>query len=82
MVVETTESYPDIVRLVRSIQKTENNPQCFRTGKSNCEQRVCCWREFCLEATRKNETRSGLESRRRQATDPAVAKSDVLESLE
>ena len=80
--MDTTESFPDIVRLVRSIQKTENNPQCFRTGKSDCEQKVCCWREFCVDVTVKDETRRACEPSRPQAMQPAFAKTDAPEGLE
>lgn len=36
------------VELVRAIQSVEGNVPCFDTGKSNCDQLVCCWREDCL----------------------------------
>lgn len=34
--------------LVRSIQSTEGNSACFKTGKESCDQSDCCWREDCL----------------------------------
>ncbi len=34
--------------LVRAIQKSENNPECYMTGFVNdCEQYDCLWREDC-----------------------------------
>ena len=34
--------------LIRSIQKTEGNEECFDTGKSQqCGQEECLWREDC-----------------------------------
>ncbi len=34
--------------LIRAIQLAEGNLACFDTKKSNCDQRVCCWRTDCL----------------------------------
>lgn len=36
------------VALVRAIQSAEGNIVCFCTGKNECDQLVCCWREDCL----------------------------------
>ena len=34
--------------LIRTIQKTENNPQCFNTNFSQqCGQYECFWRDDC-----------------------------------
>lgn len=36
------------VDLIRSIQKSENNYDCFATGyKNRCGQENCLWREDC-----------------------------------
>jgi len=34
--------------LVRAIQAAESNPQCFRTGRTACEQTTCLWLEDCI----------------------------------
>jgi hypothetical protein len=34
--------------LVRAIQAAENNPQCFQTGRTSCDQTECCWMEDCI----------------------------------
>ena len=34
--------------LIRTIQTTEGNYACFSTGKNNCGQTECCWREDCI----------------------------------
>jgi hypothetical protein len=39
---------PDITRLIRSIQRIEGNPDCFRTAVGECDRRDCFWREYCL----------------------------------
>ncbi|MCU0599851.1 MAG: hypothetical protein MUE70_11420 [Desulfobacterales bacterium] len=39
---------PDIIRLIRSVQRIEGNPECFRTAVCACDQIDCCWREYCL----------------------------------
>jgi hypothetical protein len=39
---------PDIIRLIRSIQRIEGNPDCFRTADGECDRLDCSWREYCL----------------------------------
>lgn len=35
--------------LIRAIQKSEGNTECFGTGKTNkCPQKDCLWMEDCL----------------------------------
>jgi hypothetical protein len=40
---------PDIIRLIRSIQRIEGNPDCFRTAAGDCDRLDCIWREYCLK---------------------------------
>jgi hypothetical protein len=35
--------------LIRTIQKKEGNADCFKSGKSSCEQTACCWKGDCLK---------------------------------
>lgn len=36
--------------LVKSIQRTERNFDCFGTPSNNyCDQLACCWRQDCLK---------------------------------
>ncbi len=35
--------------LIRQIQKTEGNFDCFRTAKDYCDQFQCCFREDCIK---------------------------------
>ncbi len=35
--------------LIRTIQAKEGNYTCFDTGKSDCDQHNCCWRENCMK---------------------------------
>lgn len=44
-----TSSPVDVTVLVRSIQRVEGNPDCFRRGRSDCEEMKCCWRPYCFE---------------------------------
>ena len=44
--------------LIRAIQTAECNVPCFATGRTECDQILCCWREDCL---RKDEERSKNE---------------------
>ena len=39
----------DIPALVRSIQRAEGEPDCFRRDKGYCERLDCKWRRYCLE---------------------------------
>ena len=34
--------------LIRAIQTAECNTPCFATGRTECDQLACCWREDCL----------------------------------
>jgi hypothetical protein len=34
--------------LIRSIQRAENNFQCFGTAIGSCSQIACCWRVDCI----------------------------------
>lgn len=40
--------YIDLVNLIRSIQRTENNSDCYRRGRQQCDQMSCVWRDHCL----------------------------------
>ncbi|NLL13653.1 MAG: SAP domain-containing protein [Fibrobacter sp.] len=35
--------------LIRTIQTKEGNFACFGTGKVECDQHQCCWRENCIK---------------------------------
>ena len=39
----------DITALIRSVQRTEGNPDCFRRSEGYCGQMDCAWRPYCLE---------------------------------
>jgi hypothetical protein len=41
--------YVDLVNLIRSIQRAEGNLDCYRTGRQECEQMNCVWRDHCLK---------------------------------
>jgi len=34
--------------LVKAIQRSEGNFDCFGTASNYCDQMVCCWRSDCL----------------------------------
>jgi|AMWB02.1.fsa_nt_gi hypothetical protein len=40
--------YVDITAMIRSIQRTEGNTDCFRRGQADCDQVNCAWRQYCL----------------------------------
>jgi len=37
------------VDLIRTIQTKEGNYACFGSGKAECDQQQCCWRENCIK---------------------------------
>jgi hypothetical protein len=39
----------DVAELIRSIQRAEGNPDCFRRNEGCCDQVDCAWRSYCLE---------------------------------
>jgi hypothetical protein len=42
--------YPvDLIHLIRSIQRLEGNPDCFRSAIQNCGRVDCAWRIYCLK---------------------------------
>ncbi len=42
-------NFLDITVLIRSIQRSEGNTDCFRKGLKDCDQLDCAWRHLCLE---------------------------------
>lgn len=40
----------DITNLIRSVQHSEGNPDCFRRTKDDCDPTGCAWRQYCLES--------------------------------
>ncbi|HEX9626724.1 MAG TPA: hypothetical protein VGA00_07290 [Acidiferrobacterales bacterium] len=44
----------DKIELIRMIQRTEGNFDCFATARDGvCDQTGCLWREDCFEQARK-----------------------------
>lgn len=43
------EDYLDVDLLIRSLQRAEGNPDCFRRVPGGCEEIDCCWRPYCLK---------------------------------
>jgi hypothetical protein len=41
--------FPDLKRLIQSIQHIEGNAECFGTADGNCDREDCLWREYCLK---------------------------------
>jgi hypothetical protein len=40
---------PDLTHLIRSLQRLEGNPDCFRKAGHHCEQQDCAWQHYCME---------------------------------
>lgn len=50
-VTMSTETFPDlldITGLVRSLQRQEGCPDCFRRARGACDRMDCFWRPWCL----------------------------------
>ena len=39
----------DLPNLIRRIQNAQGNSSCFATGKQDCEEFNCQWRQSCLQ---------------------------------
>ena len=48
--MSSKKSFVDITNLVRSIQRAEGKPDCFRKEQKGCDQLKCAWRKYCLES--------------------------------
>lgn len=42
-------NYLNLNELVRSIQRSAGDPDCFRRGSDPCDKVDCIWRSLCLE---------------------------------
>jgi len=49
--LEERKNFLNLTQLIRSIQRVEGNPDCFRRSGEWCENLGCSWREYCLEDT-------------------------------
>jgi hypothetical protein len=43
------DNFPDLKRLIRSMQHIEGNAECFGKADGNCDREDCLWREYCLK---------------------------------
>lgn len=50
--MSSEKSFVDITNLVRSIQRAEGKPDCFRKEQKDCDQFECAWRKYCLESSK------------------------------
>ena len=50
------EGFVDLTKLIRSIQRSEGNPDCFQQGPDPCDQQDCAWRSLCLNDLAGSET--------------------------
>ncbi len=42
-------NFLDMKGLIKSIQRAEGNPDCFKNGKADCKEPDCSWRKLCLD---------------------------------
>ena len=48
MDIQNSEDPIDVIELVRSLQRREGNPDCFRGKKGQCDEIDCVYRQWCL----------------------------------
>jgi hypothetical protein len=54
----------DVMELIRSIQRSEGNPDCFGGAQGYCDQLECAWRRYCLQKPQEVVDEKGQDSRR------------------
>ena len=42
-------NYVDLINLIRSIQRSEGNIDCYRRCRRECDRLNCFWRDHCLK---------------------------------
>lgn len=47
----TPKNFLDITALIRSIQRSEGNLDCFGKSRRSCKRRDCAWFSYCAEFT-------------------------------
>ena len=52
-------SFLDVTKLIRSIQRAEGNPDCFRRPHGHCDRVDCAWRKYCLEKPKDSSSERG-----------------------
>ena len=45
---QSENNFLDMTALIRSIQRSEGNPDCFGKAEGDCDKTDCAWREYCL----------------------------------
>jgi hypothetical protein len=62
---QTKRDFVNVAELIRSIQRTEGNPDCFQTARGYCDRSDCTWRSYCLDLPAQaleEQTNSGDEN--------------------
>jgi hypothetical protein len=49
----SSENFPNMTNLIRSVQRLEGNPDCFGKSDGICDRLDCAWRELCLKESQK-----------------------------
>jgi hypothetical protein len=66
MTPPTKRDFIDVTEMIRSIQRTEGNLDCFRRAQGDCDRADCAWRSYCLdepEQASENQIDSGDDNR-------------------
>ncbi|NNF98676.1 MAG: hypothetical protein HKM93_04805 [Desulfobacteraceae bacterium] len=47
-ITRNNNDFLDVTAMIRSLQRSEGNLDCFRRGHKDCEEIDCAWRDYCL----------------------------------
>lgn len=67
------EDFCDLTRLIRSLQRLEEKPECFAADHPTCEGIACLWREYCLKPER-----AAIEGDSETVPEPLPTKGDLF----
>ncbi|MFZ3044497.1 MAG: hypothetical protein WA151_01165 [Desulfatirhabdiaceae bacterium] len=48
-ILDSGGNFPDISRLIQSVQRIEGNPDCFGSAGGYCDRLDCQWLSYCLK---------------------------------
>jgi hypothetical protein len=50
------EDFFDLTELIRSLQRADGKPDCFRRPSDSCDGLDCVWRHLCVENQNESES--------------------------
>jgi hypothetical protein len=68
--VNSKANFVDLVKLIRSLQRVEGNPDCYRSSLKSCNRTDCAWRDHCLKAPEGPSKAGGESQGPKKAANP------------